>query len=446
MEKPNTALLELVRKYNRPGPRYTSYPTALQFSEAADFAFLENDAAVAEEPLSLYVHLPFCRSLCWFCGCTNEITTQSSRADRYLDFLEREIAHYCRSRKAALPPVVQLHFGGGTPNFLTASQLARLGELLHRAFSFEKNAECSVELDPRRLSREQVDVLAQMGMTRASIGIQDVNPQVQKAVHRVQPQTLNEQAFQWLRGSGFKYINVDLMYGLPFQTPESWEKTLETVAILAPERLAVFNYAHVPWMKPAQKNLERFPRPSPDEKLSMLLEAISYFKGHGFEYVGMDHFARPEDPLFQARKEGTLQRNFQGYSTHAGAQILAFGISGISQTPRGYRQNFKAFDAYESAVRSGKFPLQRGYVLTEQDIRRGHAISRLMCDLKLPESLVDEFAGVRAAMAPFEKDGLIYWENGMLQVSDNGRLFIRNIAMAFDAYLKNDETRFSKTV
>lgn len=441
-----STLLDWVRKYNRPGPRYTSYPTALQFVESVDFEALRQDAARAREPVSLYIHLPFCEHRCLFCGCTNVITRQRAKADRYLDFIEREIDVFLAARAAPLPPVVQLHLGGGSPNFLTVAQIERLDALLKSKFTFAADAEKGVELDPRRLSVEQVMAFGRMGMTRASIGIQDCEPAVQKAIGRVQPAELNARAIQWLRAEGFDCINIDLMYGLPLQTAETWARTLHAVDALGPDRVAVFNYAHVPWMKPQQKRLEKYPMPTPDEKLSMLVASIGHFTAGGFEYVGMDHFAKPGDPLFKARAEGTLQRNFQGYSTHAGSQILALGVSSISQTPRAYRQNYKEFGPYEGALKEGRLPLQRGYVLTPDDVARGKAISALMCSLRLPRAVVDAFPGVRAAMEPFEKDGLVVWENDTLRVTEMGRLFVRNIAMAFDAYLKTDEQRFSKTV
>jgi len=441
-----STLLDWVRKYNRPGPRYTSYPTALQFSEAVDKDSLKEDAARAAEPLSLYLHLPFCESRCLFCGCTNHVTRHKEKADRYLDFLEREIDLFLQARRAPLPQAVQLHLGGGSPNFLTVAQIERLGVLLKSRFAFAADAERGVELDPRRLSVDQVLAFAQMGMTRASIGIQDCEPSVQKAIGRVQPDALNARAVAWLREAGFDFVNIDLMYGLPLQTAETWARTLHTVDALRPERVAVFNYAHVPWLKPNQKRLEKYPMPLPDEKLAMLVAAIGHFTGEGFEYVGMDHFAKPGDPLFKARAQGTLQRNFQGYSTHAGSQILAFGISSISQTPRAYRQNHKEFVPYEAAIKAGQPPLQRGYLLTADDIARGKAISALMCSLRLPAAQVDAFPGAREAMLPFEKDGLVFWENGELRVSEMGRLFVRNIAMVFDAYLHSNEQRFSKTV
>ncbi len=446
MAEDKNTLFELARKYNRPGPRYTSYPTALQFTDKADFSFLQNDAATATEPLSIYIHLPFCASLCWFCGCTNEVTTDSARAERYLDYLEREILLYKAARTAPLPSVAQLHYGGGTPNFLSAAQLERLGNFLRAQFNFSSDAECSVELDPRTLSLKQVEALAKTGMTRASIGIQDCDAAVQQAVHRVQPMALNEQAFQWLRANGFTTINVDLMYGLPLQNASSWARTLASVSALKPDRLAVFNYAHVPWMRPAQKILEKHPLPAADEKIAMLLEAIGHFEAGGFSYVGMDHFARPSDPLFVARQQGTLRRNFQGYSTHAGTQIAGFGISSISQTPRSYRQNHKPLARYESLIEEGRAPLERGYVLTEDDKRRGEAIMQLMCNFKLPAQMLDGFDGMKEKLKSFEADGLIEWKDGALLVTQLGRLFVRNIAMNFDAYLNSDEQRFSKTV
>lgn len=446
--------LDLVRKHNRPGPRYTSYPTALQFREDADAARLIDAARAETGGLSLYFHLPFCESLCWFCGCNKVITTDVSRGDVYLDALEKEIALFpsdgLRERR-----VVQLHFGGGTPNFLSPAQIARLGEILRRNFVFSGDAECSVELDPRPLTRDHVRAFRDIGMRRASFGIQDVNPDVQKAVHRVQPEECNERAFAWLREEGFQSVNVDLIYGLPGQTPDSYAKTLERVLAYDPDRFAVFSYAHVPWMVPSQKILERAQLPGPEEKLAMLKLVIETLTASGYAFIGMDHFAKPGDELVRAMETRTLQRNFQGYSTRGGVEIRGFGVSSISQTACTYRQNHKTLEKYYTALAEGRLPVERGLELTGEDVLRRHVIMHLMCDFGLEFAPVESEFGLRftehfapslARLDEFVADGLVERNEHSIRVTEAGRLFIRNIALCFDAYTAAAEGRHSKTI
>jgi len=446
--------LDLVRKHNRPGPRYTSYPTALQFREDADAARLIDAARAEAGGLSLYFHLPFCESLCWFCGCNKVITTDTSRADIYLDALEREIALFpgdgLRERR-----VVQLHFGGGTPNFLSPAQIARLGAVLRQHFVFADDAECSVELDPRPLTRDHVRAFRDIGMRRASFGIQDVNPEVQKAVHRVQPEECNERAFAWLRAEGFESVNVDLIYGLPGQTPETYAETLRRVLAYDPDRFAVFSYAHVPWMVPSQKILERAQLPDPGDKLAMLKLVIETLTASGYAFIGMDHFAKPGDELVRALETRTLQRNFQGYSTRGGVEIRGFGVSSISQTARTYRQNHKTLEKYYALLAEGRLPVERGLELTDDDVLHRHVIMRLMCDFSLEFAPVEAEFGIRftekfepnlARLDEFVPDRLVERDDHAIRVTEAGRLFIRNIAMCFDAYTAAAEGRHSKTI
>jgi oxygen-independent coproporphyrinogen-3 oxidase len=446
--------LDLVRKHNRPGPRYTSYPTALQVREDADAARLIDAARAEAGGLSLYFHLPFCESLCWFCGCNKVITTDTSRADIYLDALEREIALFpgdgLRERR-----VVQLHFGGGTPNFLSPAQIARLGAVLRQHFVFADDAECSVELDPRPLTRDHVRAFRDIGMRRASFGIQDVNPEVQKAVHRVQPEECNERAFAWLRAEGFESVNVDLIYGLPGQTPETYAETLRRVLAYDPDRFAVFSYAHVPWMVPSQKILERAQLPDPGDKLAMLKLVIETLTASGYAFIGMDHFAKPGDELVRALETRTLQRNFQGYSTRGGVEIRGFGVSSISQTARTYRQNHKTLEKYYAFLAEGRLPVERGLELTDDDVLHRHVIMRLMCDFSLEFAPVEAEFGIRftekfapnlARLDEFVPDRLVERDDHAIRVTEAGRLFIRNIAMCFDAYTAAAEGRHSKTI
>ena len=446
--------LALVRKHNRPGPRYTSYPTALQFRDDTDPARLVAAAQAERGGISLYFHLPFCESLCWFCGCNKVITTDSAKADLYLDALEREVAMFpadaLRERE-----VVQLHFGGGTPNFLSPAQIARLGRLLRKYFVFAPDAECSVELDPRPLTRDHVRAFRDLGMQRASFGIQDVNRDVQVAVHRVQDEECNQRAFTWLREEGFDSVNVDLIYGLPGQTPETYAQTLAQVLAYNPDRFAVFSYAHVPWMVPSQKILERAQLPEAETKLSMLKLVIETLTDAGYGFIGMDHFAKPDDELVKALESRTLQRNFQGYSTRGGTEIRGFGASSISQTARTYRQNHKTLEKYYESLGAGRLPIERGIELTDEDVLRRHVIMRLMCDFALDYapienefgvSFAEHFAGSLEKLSDFRTDGLV--EDGArgMRVTEAGRLFIRNIAMCFDAYAAPGEGRHSKTI
>ncbi|MBS0664708.1 MAG: oxygen-independent coproporphyrinogen III oxidase [Verrucomicrobia bacterium] len=451
--------LDLVRKYDIAAPRYTSYPTAVEFRDFSTpeplLGHLDRTNRDGSVPLSLYFHLPFCETLCWFCGCTTVITLNHKSSDTYLDYLEKEVALLAprvhRDRK-----VVQLHYGGGTPTFFQAPELARLSQLIRHHFTIAPDAEMSVEVDPRRLVHEQVVALRESGFNRASLGVQDFNPQVQKAVHRIQPRAMTEQAISWLRSEGFTSINLDLIYGLPYQTVETFADTLEQVLELNPDRLAVFSYAHVPWMKPAQKNLEREAAlPTPDTKLAMLKLITETLTSRGYVYVGMDHFAKETDELAVAQAARTLQRNFQGYSTRAGAEILAFGISAISQTPHSYRQNHKTLDPYYAALDRGEVPATRGRELSEEDARRREIIMRVMCHLRLDYAALSRefgfdfaarYATELARLRPLADDGLVQVSAGGVQVTELGRLFLRNIAVCFDAYYAPEAKRHSRTV
>lgn len=449
--------LGLVRKYSVSGPRYTSYPPATRFTDGVGWKeiaaeILENNQT--EGDLSLYFHIPFCQALCWYCGCTTIITTRQSDSAKYLGYLEKEMTLI----SAVLSPrrkVVQLHFGGGTPTFLSPDQLRRLGALIRSHFHLAEDIEAGVEIDPRHLSRDHLVALRQIGFNRASLGVQDFDPVVQLAIHRVQPFAQTKTAVDWIRGLGFQSLNIDLMYGLPHQTASSFEKTLDAALTLEPNRFAVFNYAHVPWLKPAQKILEHT-LPGLETKLQLLKLAIEKLTSAGYVYIGMDHFARPDDEMAVAQMNKSLQRNFQGYSTRASADICALGLSSISQTPNAYWQNHKDIKAYYDALNAGKSPVAKGYLLTEDDRIRRETIMRLMCDLsldflamsyKLCVDFTDYFASELASLSDLEADGLVVRTNLGLLVTDLGRLLIRNIAMRFDAALAPEgERTFSKTI
>ena len=451
--------LDLIRKYNVPGPRYTSYPPATHFTDEVDKDALMESIRKNNETqrdLSLYYHLPFCESLCWFCGCTTVITKDHSRSENYLNHIDREMdlmrEHLNPDRK-----VVQVHLRGGTPTFLQPDELRRLGNHIRERFQFGERVEAGAEIDPRRITRDTIQALKDAGFNRASMGVQDHNPEVQKAIHRIQPYEMTKQAIDWLRECDFESLNIDLIYGLPYQTVDSFEKTLEDTLKLQPDRLAVFSYAHVPWIKPAQKILqERMELPSPETKLELLKLTIEKLTSEGYVYIGMDHFAKEDDELTVAQRTKTLQRNFQGYSTQEGVDIYAFGMSSISQSQDAYWQNLKELPDYCASVDEGKLPIQRGYILTEEDHLRRRTIMRLMCDLELDYANMSELLGLDFestyaqeldSLKNMEEDGLIHKSATGLTVTELGRLLIRNIAMRFDGYQnERKEGRFSKTI
>ncbi|HKI47173.1 MAG TPA: oxygen-independent coproporphyrinogen III oxidase [Balneolales bacterium] len=451
--------INLAKKYATAGPRYTSYPTALKFTDCVDRVDLLHEMRVhnrPERPLSLYFHLPFCYSLCWFCGCTQVITHDQSKSSRYIDYLMREM----RKMRLNIHPVrkaVQMHWGGGTPTFLRPDEIRELGSEIQHFFPFDEKAEVSVEIDPRRLTEDHVKALREVGFNRASMGVQDINPEVQEAVHRFQTHEHNTQALDWLHTAGFHSVNMDLIYGLPHQTAATFEKTLDVILEYNPDRLAVYNYAHVPWMRPAQKLLNESALPDPEEKIRMLKLIVERLTGAGYVYIGMDHFAKYDDELAEAQRQKKLQRNFQGYSTHAGTDIYAFGMSSISQVGNAYYQNVKDLKQYYDHVSNDLWPLERGYILNRDDQIRHRVIMELMCNLELDydalsrELDIDFRRYFRNSLNQFEdmeSDGLLEVSDDRMVVSLTGRLFIRNIAMKFDAYLgeKKAEKSFSQTV
>ncbi len=450
--------LDLVRKYNVPGPRYTSYPPATKFTDAVTVDQVRASIRRNNETprdLSLYFHLPFCETLCWFCGCTTVITADYSNSATYIEYLGREMA----AIKPLLHPerrTVQLHFGGGSPTFCKPDHLRRLGELIRANFTYAPDLEAGVEVDPRRLTRDHLVALREVGFNRASMGVQDNNPEVQQAVHRIQPLELTRQAVEWVRETGFTSLNIDLIYGLPFQTPASFERTLDEIIALKPDRFAVFSYAHVPWMKPAQKIVEAKVLPTPEVKFQLLKLTVEKLADAGYVYIGMDHFARATDELAVAQRAGTLQRNFQGYSTRGGADIYAFGMSSISQSSDTYWQNLKDLPAYYAAVDAGAMPYARGYVLTADDVIRRATIMQIMCNLvldfeamsaRLGINFREYFARELESLGDLAADGLIELSGARLVVTDLGRLLVRIIAMRFDAYLpKTAERRHAMTI
>lgn len=450
--------LDLVRKYNRPGPRYTSYPTAPHFTDAVNAVKWETEIRrnnlTPDRDISLYFHIPFCDTLCWFCGCTTAITRNRDRIDEYLASLLKEI-ELMKTRIHPDRKVVQLHYGGGTPTYLTPDQLRLLGRKIRQTFQFADDAEISCEMDPRELTRDHIKALRETGFNRASLGLQDFNPEVQKAVNRIHTLESIQEVIGWIREEDYHSLNLDLIYGLPHQTVESFNETITAVLDLDPDRLAVFNYAHVPWLKPHQNLIKEKDLPSPEIKLEMLKMIIERLTSSGYVYIGMDHFAKENDELTIAQREKSLQRNFQGYSTKSGSDIYAMGMSSISQLATAYMQNFKELPTYYKLISAGQLPAEKGYILTEDDQIRRETIMRLMCDMELDYSTMSARLGIDfqeyfkdslANLAEFEKDGLLIQEQGKITMTETGRLFIRNVAMEFDAYLNKSEARFSKTI
>jgi len=454
--------LHLLKKYDRPGPRYTSYPTAPLFSSsftARDFS-AEIDATNVPgttSDISLYFHFPFCDTLCYFCGCTMLVTRNRTRISEYLDYLEREIRAVA-PRLARERRVVQLHWGGGTPTHLTPDEIRRIGGRINEAFSFAPECERSVEIDPREMGREHLQALRDVGFNRMSMGVQDFDPRVQEAVNRIQPEELTRRIYDWARELGFGSVNLDLIYGLPYQTPSSFRTTVDRVVAMGPDRVAVFNYAHVPWLKPHQKLIPAEYLPDAEDKLEILKMTIEQLCGRGYDYIGMDHFARPEDELARAQKAKTLYRNFQGYSTRSGADLYGFGMSSISHFQTIYAQNEKELPAYYGALDEGRLATRVGYRMTDDDRLRKTVIMRLMCDLELDLNAVERQFGISflsyfetsmASLEEFVHDGLVTVDPGVIRIIGAGRLLLRNIAMCFDAYLDTmgkNRPIFSRTV
>lgn len=449
----------LVQKYNVPGPRYTSYPTALQLTDSFDPGLIDKDISERQSvprSISLYFHIPFCFSLCWYCGCTKIITKDQDRGDVYLDYLEKEM----ELRKVTLHPetdVHQIHFGGGTPTFLTPEQLRRLGKSIHSYFNIHPDAEFSVEIDPRRVGEDHILALKEIGCNRASLGVQDTNDDVQEAISRIQPFEQTRFVADLLRKHDIKHINIDLIYGLPKQTLASFKKSIDDVLSLDPNRFAVYSYAHIPSIMPSQKLLYEADLPTSEEKLNLLVFAVDYLTRAGYNYIGMDHFAKESDELSIALKEGTLHRNFQGYSTRAELEMMGLGMSSISQNENLYAQNEKDLNIYYERLDSGKLPVKKVVELSEEDKIRKKVIMQIMCrgaidyDRFLDETglvFKEKFSAELERLKEPEADGLLSLMNNGFKITPAGRLFLRNIAMVFDEYLtqKRHKTAYSKTV
>ncbi|MFW2601388.1 oxygen-independent coproporphyrinogen III oxidase [Aliarcobacter butzleri] len=447
-------------KYSKPGPRYTSYPTAPEFSEAFTQddlkEFYKNQSD--DRPLSLYIHMPFCRSACYFCGCNTIFTSKEDKKTRYIEYLKKELdilKNHLNTKRA----VTQMHFGGGTPTFFSPSQLEVVITAIKEIFpNFSPDAEISCEVDPRYFTVEHMNVLKAGGCNRLSFGVQDLDEEVQKTIHRIQPFELTQNVIKIAREAGIHSINTDLIYGLPYQTRESFKKTLEQMITLNTDRFAVFNYAHVPWLMKTMRKFDETTFPKPEVKLEMLKDTIDFFTSNGYKMVGMDHFAKPEDELFKAIEKGELHRNFQGYTTKGGADLIGIGLTSIGNGVDYYAQNFKELEPWENAIDNGDLPVYKGYRLSDDDMLRQFVIMELMSNFSLNIKRVEEefkinfkeyFDDAIKALKEFEDAQLLKITDNKIEVSQTGSMLIRNICMPFDAYLNKipeEKRRFSKTI
>jgi oxygen-independent coproporphyrinogen III oxidase len=452
---------ELIKKYDRPGPRYTSYPTAPEWTDFSAEQFEQHLAGANAQggPLSIYVHLPFCREMCRFCGCNVIATHDRNRPDAYLDVLEKEIelvAKRLPNRRAAS----QLHWGGGTPTFLDEKQLARCHEVIAKSFDFTKDVEKAVEIDPAITTKSQIDLLARLGFNRISMGVQDFDPKVQQTVARIQGEKETADLVQAARDAGFGGVNLDLIYGLPFQTLDTWKATLDKIIGIRPDRLAVFGFAYVPWAKPHQRLLPEGELPKTELRVQLFLAAVEAFTKAGYRLIGLDHFALESDELAKAQDAGTMFRNFQGYTVRPAEDTIAFGMTSISDIGGAYAQNAHKLKDWQAKVLAGELPVTRGASVSADDLLRRFVINRVMCLLKLDLREVGEKFGAGArkdieaslqrGVDELKADGLVTFDGEVLEVTPLGQLLVRNVAMLFDAYLPkhagDKKQTFSRTV
>jgi len=451
---------ELVRRYDRQGPRYTSYPTAMEFSQLNTTLYgehLSRAATKVDEPLSLYLHLPFCAERCLFCGCNAVVTRRREIAEHYLQVLKSEIREVAR-RLGGRRRLRQHHWGGGTPTYLTPAEMQRLYAVVSEHFDVEPDAEVAIEIDPRVTTPEHLEMAWALGFNRLSLGVQDFTPEVQEEIHRVQSFELTRDLVEFGRSLGFQSTNIDLIYGLPRQSPSTFRRTLRQVLEIRPERIAVYSYAHVPWLKVQQRRILEEHLPSADVKLELIASAVSTLRGAGYLAIGMDHFALPEDDLGRAITEGTLWRNFMGYTVRHAPDTIACGMSSIGDVDGAYFQNERKLKHYQDAVEAGGLAVERGIVLSPDDQLRRYVITALMCTFHLDVDDVERrfavdfattFAAELEALRPLEDDGLVALGKERITVMEKGHLFVRNICMAFDGYLarySSDKKSFSRTV
>jgi oxygen-independent coproporphyrinogen-3 oxidase len=455
-------LAALIERYDRPGPRYTSYPTAVEFHTGfteADYRTRLAAAAASDTALSLYLHVPFCESRCAYCGCAVIATAKRDVAATYLEYLQRELAMLA-SALGSRRRVVQCHWGGGTPTYLSPAQIAELDAAVQRHFDVAPDAEKAIEIDPRVTTPRQIALLRRLGFNRLSFGVQDFNAGVQRAIGRHQTEAQTRELYWIARDAGFDAINFDLVYGLPLQTLDSFRRTLASVVDLLPDRIAVYSYAHVPWMRPHQKAIDPLDLPDPAAKRALVGAAVDAFTAAGYVSIGMDHFALPDDELAIAARERRLHRNFMGYTVRPAPDSVGVGVSAIGDVAGAFAQNHKTLARYYEAIDAGRFPIERGYALSDDDRVRRYVIAELMCNfhldatalrarfgVDLQERFSPELDRLTAAGGP-AADGLVRVERGGLTVTDLGRLFVRNVCMVFDTYLAAHEGRpvFSRTV
>lgn len=455
---------DLLRKHDRPGPRYTSYPTAVEFHSGVGPAEYEKKLAEADsqsgEPLSFYFHLPFCHERCTFCGCHVTITKRTERATEYLAWIEREI-HLVAKHLPHRRKVVQYHWGGGTPTYHSPEELLQLHQTVIDRFEILPEAEVAIEIDPRVTTHAHVDALRDMGFNRLSMGVQDFTPEVQAVVNRYQSSDQTKDLFDYCRRRGFDSINVDLIYGLPLQTPATFAQSLDKVIAMRPDRVAMYSFAFVPWKQGNQRLLTEDMTLPPELKMELYLLGLEKFTGAGYRHIGMDHFALPEDELARAQEKRVLHRNFQGYTTRPASDTVAFGISGIGDLQSAYVQNIKEHERYYTALRDGRLPVFRGVLLSEDDQIRRHVITQLMCNFWLDVHDVERrfgldfpayFAWELEALRESERDGFVRVSSDGVEVTPLGRVFIRNVCMTFDIYLRKPEDQtagkpvFSRTI
>lgn len=454
---------ELLNKYNQGIPRYTSYPPATELNkefDPSDFQTAINLGNYKKTPLSLYCHIPFCAKACYFCGCNTIITQHKPAVDPYLKAVAKQIA-LVAPLVDQQRPVQQLHWGGGTPNYLTLEQAEFLFNTITDAFPLAENAEISIEINPCYVDKDYIFALRQLGFNRISFGIQDFNSQVQQAVNRIQPEAMLFQVMDWIRQANFDSVNVDLIYGLPHQNLATFRETLGKTAQLNPDRIAVFNFAYVPWLKPVQKKMPESALPSAEEKLKIMQATIADLTEQGYVFIGMDHFAKPDDELAIAQQRGELHRNFQGYTTQPESDLLGFGITSISMLQDVYAQNHKTLKAFYNALDREVMPIEKGFKLSQDDLIRRTVIKELMCQFKLSAQELeskynlgfdcdfnDYFAKELSALDVLEADGLLRRLGDGLEVTPRGRILIRNIAAVFDAYLQNKSKQqmFSRAI
>ena len=450
-------MLDIIKKYDTPTPRYTSYPPATELTEEftdSDFQRCITASNLRKSPLSLYFHIPFCENPCYYCGCNVVFSRNKDIAKLYLEYLVKEIENTSRLIDSKRE-VLQVHWGGGTPNYLSLSQVEFLWEKITKHFTISSNAEISLEINPCYIDKEYIFFLRDLGFNRISFGIQDFNLQVQTAVNRIQPEKILFDVMGWIKAAGFKSVNVDLIYGLPYQNLNSFRKTIKKTIELDPDRIAVFNFAYVPWIKPLQKKIPVEALPKPQEKLDIFQMTIEELTDNNYIFIGMDHFAKPHDELAIAQRNLGLKRTFQGYTTHPETELFGFGVTSVSLLEDTYAQNYKKLKDYYQAVENGVLPVYRGFQLNQDDIIRRDAIVNIMSNFQLYKQDIEDkyhinfdryFFRELQAMQNLEVDGLVNLSAKHIKVTDLGRLLVRNIAVIFDTYITKKEQKFSRAI